>query len=282
MRARPIALTLATLLALAAPASVHGQDYKEKKPKVKQDKATRAERLKQAEGLFRSRDKDHNGVVERDEAPKNWFVAYDLDGNEKINVKEFTEILMHPVLKAAHPMRHPRARAANSLRQFDRDKNGVVQKDEYPGGMNIFKRADRNNDDKLDWKELLRLAKDELKANRKKMKSPGRYDFLQLFDLNRDRNVSSAEYDGPARVFAKFDKNDDGTVSYGELYPERMRENMRYAEAMKPKPMDKTVLKAMDKNDDGKISREEFKGTAAAWQRMDKNRDGWITLADAR
>ena len=110
------------------------------------------------------------------------------------------------------------------------------------------------------------------------MKSPNRYDFLTIFDINGDRQVTKPEYDGPTRVFQKYDSNDDGTVSYYEIYPSRMPANM---EAMKPKPELRNVLKSMDTDMDGRVSRKEWKGSDAGWMRMDKNRDGWISGADA-
>jgi Ca2+-binding EF-hand superfamily protein len=61
-----------------------------------------------------------------------------------------------------------------------------------------------------------------------------------------------------------------------------MAERMRKEEEMGPKPEDLTILETMDKNKDGKVTREEFKGTDDAFKRLDKNGDGVITIADAR
>jgi Ca2+-binding EF-hand superfamily protein len=248
------------------------------KPAPPTAKELAAAKRKQAESAFTARDTNRDGKLRGAELPKSWDVLFDLDGDGDVQKKEFLEIRTHPVLKAAHPMRHASARMRQSLRQFDQDKDGQVSLMEYPGTDSVFKSADRSKDGFLDKKELLRLAKKELEGVRKKMKSASRYEFLQIFDLNRDQNISPAEYDGPARIFAKFDKNNDGTVSYGELYPERMMGGER----AKPEPESKTVVHAMDADEDGKVSREEFKGTDAAWKRLDRNRDGFLTPSDKR
>lgn len=278
-RMTPFAAALAFLLVLPALA----QDADPMAPKVDAKEAARM-RKEQGVSLFAARDKTRDGNLDPavDDIPAAWLEVYDLDGSDKITKKEFMEIWTHPVLEAAHPMRHPRPRARNALRQFDQDKNGLVEAAEYPGGETVIKRFDRDKDGALDFKELLALAEVELEGIRKQMKSANRYEFRQIFDLNYDGKIIRAEYDGPARTFSKFDENGDGEVTYYELYPERRRDAERAAaEASKEKPRTTTVLAAMDTDGDGRVSREEFKGTDAAWQRLDENRDGWLTGADA-
>ena len=276
-----VSIALSSGSALAQDKYKDGKKEKAK-PTAAQLKEQAAKRTKQGEKIFSTQDKSRDGTLRDKEVPKGWLDRFDLDGDDKITKKEFMEIWQRPAWGGrATRMRHPRARARDSLVRFDRNKDGVVVKDEYPGGSNVFKQADRNNDKKLDWKELLKLAKEELADIRKKMKSPGRYEFLQIFDINGDNRITSAEYDGPKRVFAKYDDNRDGQVSYAELYPERAR-NMMRAAAQKPAPDSMNVIKSMDKNEDGRVSREEWKGTEAAWKRLDKNSDGWISTADSR
>src|SRR5262249_43505279 len=108
------------------------------------------------------------------------------------------------------------------------------------------------------------------------------YDMLPLFDTDGDQKVGLDEYDGPMDFFRKYDKDNDGVVTYDELYPERMMARMKNGEYAGPHPEDLNVVEAMDKNKDGKVQRDEFKGTDDAWKRLDRNGDGVITTADAR
>lgn len=241
-------------------------------------KEAAAEKRRRGETLFQSHDKNRDGTLRGEEIPKNWDVAYDLDGDGDVSKKEFLEIWAHPVLKAGHPLRHAGPRARKALRDFDTDKNGTVSMAEYPGAEYVFKSADRDKNGELDPKELLRLAKDELDDIEKQLKNPSRYELRTLFDLNGDGRITIDEYDGPRRAFDKVDADGDGVLTYAELYPERMEAK----EAAKPKPEDRTVVEAMDAGGDGRVSREEFKGTDAAWKRLDRNRDGYLTNSDAR
>jgi Ca2+-binding EF-hand superfamily protein len=179
-------------------------------------------------------------------------------------------------------MRDPSARARFDIASFDRNKDGLIQVEEYPGDKTVFRGFDKNKDGALSLDEVAVMAEEEIADIRKKMKSPNRYEFLVLFDSDKDNNVGLDEYDGPMAEFRKYDKDGDGVVTYEELYPEKMMERMKKYEEMGPKPEDLTILETMDADKDGKVERKEFKGTEDAWKRLDRNGDGVVTLADAR
>jgi Ca2+-binding EF-hand superfamily protein len=179
-------------------------------------------------------------------------------------------------------MRDVAARVKFDVAVFDKNKDGIIQKDEYPGDQGKFRRYDKNKDGALAAEEVLAMAEDEIADIRKKMENPNRYEFLVLFDIDKDNNVSLDEYDGPMDAFKKHDKNADGVVTYDELYPERMAERMKAAAEMGPKPEDLSILETMDANKDGRVGKDEFKGTDDAFKRLDRNGDGVITVADAR
>jgi Ca2+-binding EF-hand superfamily protein len=273
MRRSEVLACVATLIALPAVAA-----FAEPPAAAPDPKAAAAEKRRQGEALFQGHDKNRDGNLRGDEIPKNWAAAYDLDGDADVSKREFMEIWTHSVLKAGHPLRHAGPRAAKTLRDFDRDKDGAVSMEEFPGTEQVFKGADRDKDGQLSPKELLRLAKEELESIEKQLKNPSRYDLRTLFDLNGDRQITSDEYDGPRRAFDEVDADRDGILSYDELYPERMMERT----PVKPQPEDKNVIESMDADADGRVSREEFKGTDAAWKRLDRNRDGYLTASDSR
>lgn len=275
-------ITLAALVALAAP-TLAGDDPMMKDGKPAVETRSKSEILSDAQKQFAQADANSDGYLKGDEVVKGWLERYDLDADGKISRTEFVEISTRPPkLRHPTPMRDAVARARQNMAFFDKNKDGQIQKDEYPGDQVKFREFDKNRDDVLSLAETTAMAEEEIADIRKKMKSPNRYEFLTLFDADKDNNVSLDEYDGPTAEFKRFDKDGDGVVSYEELYPERMADKSRKGEDMTPKPQDLSILETLDANKDGKVSRDEFKGNDDAWKRLDKNGDGVITIADAR
>ena len=277
--------TLAVLFALAAPA-LAGDEPMKKDDKPAAETRSKGEILADAQKHFAQADANADGYLKGDEIVKGWLERYDLDADGKISRTEFVEISTRPPkLRHPTPMRDAVARARQNMAFFDKNKDGVIQKDEYPGGETKFREYDKNRDDALSLAETTAMAEEEIAEIRKKMKSPNRYEFLTLFDSDKDNNVSLDEYDGPTAEFKRYDKDGDGVVTYEELYPEKMAEKMRKydkGEGMGPKPEDLSILETLDANKDGKVARDEFKGNDDAWKRLDRNGDGVVTIADAR
>jgi Ca2+-binding EF-hand superfamily protein len=247
------------------------------------DTRTRAEVLAAAKEDFARRDENRDGVLRGAEIPAGWAERYDLDADGRVGAAEFLEVAVRPPkLRRATHMRDVAARAKFHVASFDANKDGVVQRAEYPGDPARFREYDRNKDDALSHAEVLAMARDEIAEIRRKIRSPGRHDFLVLFDSDRDNRVGLDEYDGPAADFRKLDDDGDGVVTYDELYPERMARRARKAEESAAKPEDLSVVDAMDADGDGKVARAEFKGSDSAWRRLDRNGDGFVTVADAR
>ncbi len=242
---------------------------------------TPEQRRAQFDARFAQLDADKDGTLRGDELRETgWLERFDRDGDDGVTRDELHDVLARgPGYDRLFVLRDVRPRVALVFASFDADKDGRVAAEEYGGGKRAFRGADRNRDGFLDGPEVRRLAESELEDIRRRARNPGRYEMLALFDLDYDRRVVLAEYDGPTRAFQRLDENDDGVVDYYEVFPQfRMRDRVPEA----PRAEDLNALKTLDTDGDGKVARAEWKGSAAAWRRLDRNGDGWLTVADAR
>jgi hypothetical protein len=67
------------------------------------------------------------------------------------------------------------------------------------------------------------------------------------------------------------DWNRDGVLSGDELRADAVRPQSRRGER------DDVLFASMDANDDGRVTRKEWTGTAATFNRLDFNRDGQLS-----
>jgi Ca2+-binding EF-hand superfamily protein len=173
------------------------------------------------------------------------------------------------------------------LKRYDKNKDGVLNKDELPPGLaRNFDRYDRNSDGKLDLKEIGQMleaaqrafaatpAVDEAAVERRVTQ------ILERMDTNKDGKISKDEARGPiAENFERIDTNKDGYIDKDELR-RMVTRNMAMAgggpgagtAAAAPD------FDALDKNADGRLTREELKGTPYydKFDEIDTNKDGKI------
>ncbi len=98
---------------------------------------------------------------------------------------------------------------------------------------------------------------------------------LKRLDKDGDGKVSREEFPGQPAVFDRLDSNKDGFLSSAD----------RAVDADAPGRADSLRLRrlmAMDQDKDGKVSRTEFRGAAAAFDRLDTNKDGFLSREDRR
>ena len=173
------------------------------------------------------------------------------------------------------------------IKLFDKNNDGFLTKDELPLFLAAgFDKADANGDGKLDKKEvvaLMDLLRQRLKNN--PMGPQGRPDpdrmvamMLNQMDTDKDGRISKAEATGRLKEnFDRADINKDGYLDKDELRKLAvvMLAN-RGGDAGGPGAGND--FDAMDKNADGRLSREELKGTRFAdkFDEIDTNKDGEI------
>ncbi len=196
--------------------------------------------------------------------------------------------------------------AEDFINRFDKNKDGVVSRDELPPRMSrVFDRADTNGDGKLDRDEverMLQVLRRRFGAGNGTDTTPRQaaaggggveqavHRILERMDTNHDGQISRDEAQGPlAKNFDRLDANKDGYLDGAELRRavSRFMKNRnnspragtggrqgRRADA----PAPAVDFDALDANADGRLTREELRGTRFAehFDEIDTNRDGKI------
>lgn len=93
----------------------------------------------------------------------------------------------------------------------------------------------------------------------------------QQMDTNHDGKISRDEWKGPADSFDRLDSNHDGFITREE----RPQGNRRGSSG-------RFDPKSMDSNGDGRISKDEWKGQAEMFDRIDSNHDGVLTKEEIK
>ena len=115
----------------------------------------------------------------------------------------------------------------------------------------------------------------------KQAKQDKDHDWDQRFhglDHNNNNVVSRAEWNGDDRSFANHDWNRDGVLSGDELISGATRPEAAAPRTSRPHTEPDEVLFArMDSNNDERVSRNEWTGSASNFARLDFNKDGVLS-----
>ena len=109
---------------------------------------------------------------------------------------------------------------------------------------------------------------------------------IGALDKNHDGVISKRELNHAPRALAKLDENKDGQLTRDELRPappigqdERPpRDKKEEGDRPEGKPMGPPpIVRALDADDDGVISKEEIENSSESLATLDKNEDGELT-----
>lgn len=164
------------------------------------------------------------------------------------------------------------AHAAKSFESLDTNQDGIVSQEEWmAGARGEYESLDRNGNGNISYNEFHGIASsnpgNRYGANKGYKNGKRRQPRFEDMDANHDGVLSKDEWPADAvEYYTALDANADGNVSYNEFFNR--------------KQISASVLKGLDTNNDNRISRGEWTGEAAEFNRIDKNADNFLTVAE--
>lgn len=191
----------------------------------------------------------------------------------------------------------------------DTDNNGYLEKAEltkdkdHPSPLaGLFDLLDRDDDGKLYPEEMDGFIESQAEAAKSRIVLSGSDQGRAIFailDLNRDRRLGLRELRATVARLASWDRDGDGKITADEI-PHHYRLTIgrgglaglgmaapgaaiRSMDAPAPAPAagGPNWFRRMDRNRDGDISRREFHGSRAQFDRLDRDRDDLIDTDEA-
>ena len=156
---------------------------------------------------------------------------------------------------------------------MDRNNDGAIARDEWQGSARSFQVHDWNGDGRLSGQEVAVGARRN--SNWEEADHvPNRYEryvswtasgFTNL-DHNRDRRIATNEWHYDMETFRRVDRNGNGSLDQAEFlgaddYDDDRGDN----------------FDDLDFNNNGRVEKTEWHGGAAAFNQLDRNRDGVLT-----
>jgi len=224
--------------------------------------------------LFQQLDANGDFVIERGEVPDSGRASFekllkngDANKDGKIDREEYRDMLLS--------LRNAFGSLSSRFTEIDKNGDGKLSKAEFIGPEPVFARIDVNGDDFISREEA-----DKFQAGQGAGAGSGLAMFVQRLkdmDKNGDGKVSRDEFTGQPGVFDRLDADKDGFVTQKEIPG-----NAAGGAPAPDRAMMTQRFKAMDKDGDGKVSKDEFMGPTQLFERLDSNSDGFVSPDEMR
>ena len=197
-------------------------------------------------------------------------------------------VLLLTMVCASAALAQDTNRAAMRFAEMDTNGDGVVTRREWRGNDRAFEAQDWNEDGILSGDEVRPGARRRA-ADRSPADQASGYDDwtatgFSALDRNRDQRISRSEWDYDLETFRRVDRNGDAVLSraefLGDISPGRGGVTPGRSGDNTQRGYSDERFESIDTNDDGRLSRGEWRGTAERFNGLDENRDGVLTRAE--
>ncbi|MCH2582127.1 MAG: EF-hand domain-containing protein, partial [Planctomycetes bacterium] len=240
----------------------------------------------------------------------------DADGDGVLNAAEFAKAFSSgrasdrerasrsPRRPGSSPGGRPAPYAADFIRRLDKDGDGKVSSEELPqtyrarlGGK--FEEFDKNKDGALNQQEVAAMLptanssrrpsgtpsrdSDRPRPSSRDAAQPSQDALFAILDRDRDGKLSRRELEAAGSILARLDRDKDGSVSKREIAAAASDKapSSRSSRERDSRGGISSYAKRLDKNNDGKITREEASGPIKErFDRLDEDGDGILKVED--
>jgi Ca2+-binding EF-hand superfamily protein len=167
---------------------------------------------------------------------------------------------------------------AGRFRGIDRNGDGIITRAEWRGNTQSFNMHDWNNDGVLSGDEVRDVGEREVPWDELDFDPEADLEITDWtprafnnLDHNRDGRVTRNEWHYDLETFRRVDSNNNNSISRAEfLGGARVADNAT------------AQFRSLDRDNSGRVELDEWTSTRAAFNRLDRNRDGVLTQAEMR